>query len=66
MTRSCRRSGSVRSIGTVPPSEASASDQWKLIRKWAQQAPQVRQGWVMLDWVMRNFEAPARQATMGA
>lgn len=44
ITRSCRRNGSVSSIGTVPPSPGSASDQWKLIRKWAQQAPQVRQG----------------------
>ena len=44
ITRSWRRNGSVSSIGTMPPSPGSASDQWKLIRKWAQQAPQVRQG----------------------
>lgn len=44
ITRSWRRSGSVSSMGTWPPSAGSASDQWKLIRKWAQQAPQERQG----------------------
>ena len=44
ITRSWRRIGSVSSGGTVPPRAGSASDQWKLIRKWAQQAPQVRQG----------------------
>jgi acyl-CoA synthetase (AMP-forming)/AMP-acid ligase II len=45
ITRSCVRSGSVSSNGTIPPSAGSASDQWKLTRKNAQQAPQVRQGW---------------------
>ena len=44
ITRSWRRSGSVSSGATWPPMAGSASDQWKLIRKWAQQAPQVRQG----------------------
>ena len=44
ITRSWRRKGSVSSRGTTPPSPGSASDQWKPIRKWAQQAPQVRQG----------------------
>lgn len=47
---SWRRSGTVSSGGTTPPMPGSASDQWKLIRKWAQQAPQVRQGWrIRLD-----------------
>ena len=44
ITRSWRRNGSVKTMGTMPPKSGSASDQWKLIRKWAQQAPQLRQG----------------------
>lgn len=32
MTRSCWRSGSVRAMGTVPPSVGSVSDQWKATR----------------------------------
>lgn len=44
IARSCRRRGSVSSGGTVPPRAGSASDQWSATRKWAQQAPQARQG----------------------
>ena len=51
ITRSWRRSGSVSAMGTTPPRSGSASDQWKLIRKWAQQAPQDRQGWGIRGWI---------------
>src|SRR5690606_40100303 len=40
----CGSSFSVSEAGVDPPMKGSLSDQWKATRKWAQQAPQARQG----------------------
>src|SRR5690242_21314077 len=47
ITTRCGSSCSVSSTGTVPPRKGSVSDQWKAMRKKAQHAPQLRQGWAM-------------------